>query len=307
MSIELSEDDIFLPAYRGRLTEGISYNKNNNSVLWVDIILAELHRVFLDTNEHQVMKHPTPGESIGTMGFTNNDDIYIVATKNGISKANFLTKEFTLLVKYPDQNPKLRSNDGKVDPWGNFIVGTMYDFPYENDIKPEGTLYRINPQLGIEVLQENCYVPNGLGFNSDKTKFYWIDSATQAIWVFDYDVATHKLSNRHKFFNVAEKIGSIPDGMFVSDKQELWFTTFGGSKVVRLNANGDILQTFVLPAKQVTCVTIANDEIFINTCLQGSSDFSIKSNLTLDGDLGGYLFRYKLKDVGSEPQYVFPL
>ncbi|CAH6723172.1 uncharacterized protein CLIB1444_13S01948 [[Candida] jaroonii] len=305
MEVTLTKDDIFLPEYRGRLTEGISFNKNINAVLWVDIRLAQLHRYKLDSSKHEVLELPE-GESMGTMGFTSDNDVYLIGTKNGISRANFNTKEITFLKEYPTDNAKLRSNEGKVDPWGNMIIGTMCDFPYEHNMEPIGTLYRINSSLDMEILETDCFVPNGLGFNAEKTKFFWVDSETNTIFQYDYDPQTHEFSNKQPFFKLVQFCEGAPDGMFLSTKEEFWVATFGGSCVLRINMKGELVQKFNIPAKQVTCMTIGGGYLWINTCLIGSTDLKNKAELTTEGDLGGYLFKYKLdEDVGEEAQYLF--
>lgn len=308
MQVELTKDDIFLPSYRGRLTEGITYNKANNTVLWVDIILAEVHRVFLDDMRHQVLKLDTQGDSIGTIGLTEDPDVIILAQKEGVSKGSFTTGEITSMLKYP-KDVRVRSNDGKIDPYGNLIVGTMKDFT--ETLQPIGTLYQVTPDLKLNTLRTNCLIPNGLGFTSNH-EFYWTDSPRHTMYKFQYDAEQGELKDEEVFIKTTESFSEEvePDGMCISNQDNFFIGLFNGSAVIKLNTTGQQVGKFKMPAKRITCCTIGGidgDELFITTAHADHEDLNAPIENDKTGDLGGFIFRVKLTDPEPEIQYIWGL
>jgi sugar lactone lactonase YvrE len=59
---------------------------------------------------------------------------------------------------------------------------------------------------------------------------YFIDSATQAVDVFDYDDRTGSAGNRRRLVTIDPAHG-IPDGMTADDEGNLWVACFGGAAV----------------------------------------------------------------------------
>lgn len=270
----------------------------------MDIIAAEIHRVKLNEEDsaietsHEFIKFQDEGESIGAIALTHNENIVLACTKYGVTTANFETKNFNYILKYPKHHLQLRSNDGIIDPWGHLWIGTMNDF-HVGSVKPEGSLYRINcHDLSITEMLTECSIPNGLAFSSRGNKLFWTDSLTFTIWEFDYNHVTNTLSNRKEFINTnklseLQKIKSPePDGFTMNGKDEIYSTIYSLSKLLHFNSQGEIIEKFLIPAKNVTCATFggrARTSLYITSAqielnnLKGVND--------KEGDLGGYLFK----------------
>ena len=132
MSLTITKDNIFPKGYRGRLTEGVTYDERNNTLLWVDIIQGEVHRVFLDntntnintsSSSHETLKWDSSNESIGAICLTNDPNKLIICSKYGLAYGDFSSSTIEYFFKYPhttnpDEKLRLRSNDGIIDPWG---------------------------------------------------------------------------------------------------------------------------------------------------------------------------------------------
>lgn len=304
----LSKSDILLPNYRGRLLEGVTYNKANNSLLWVDIILAQVHRYFFETSVHEILTLSIQGDSIGTIGLTSDNDKIVLCNKTGVCIGNFKTNEIKQIFTYPE-NSKLRSNDGKIDPHGNLIVGTMADFPVGGQI-PEGSLYKINAKtLEYQTLKTGLKCPNGLGFNKELTKFYWTESPQRKIYVYDYDFEKDVATNEQVFFDLDHHVSqdSVPDGMCTTEKNSVFGALFNESMVVRITPDGNVSTKFKLPAKCITCCTVGginDDELFITTAHELHEDLSVDIHKETS-DLGGYMYRVKLAQPEKEIQYLW--
>lgn len=322
----LDQKNIFFSSYRGRLLEGITYNRKNNTLLWVDIISAEVHRVSLNDESqleatHEVLKFKEPGESVGAVLLTKNPDIVLVCAKYGVATANFKTGEFKYLLKYPlfaESAAKLRSNDGIIDPWGNLWIGLMNDFQTvdaQGGIKPDGILYRISASdLSVKKMVEDALIPNGLTFSNDGKQFFWTDSLTFTVWQFDYDNEKVELLNRRPLLDMRSVYPGIsspePDGLALTTDGDIYHAVFGTSSVLKYDIKGQAKHKFQLPAERITCTGFGGlngDELFITTGHQELDDFSA----TIDagdnsGDLGGFLFRVKLEEpVHSQPAGIW--
>lgn len=311
----VERNDILFPDYRGRLTEGVTYNPSNNTLIWVDIIQGEVHRTSLlegkFSESHERLKFEDPKESIGAIGLTNDDNVIVICGKQGIGKGSFKTGQIEYFLKYnhdETQKKRLRSNDGIIDPWGHLWIGVMTDFDIseqEGKISPEGKLYRINcHDSTIETMVDNCYIPNGLAFSQDQKHFYWTDSLTYTIWKYDYEYISNTLSNKREHIAVKE-VDAVkqfnspePDGLVMTRSGEIFSAAFSTSRVLHFDEHGKYVEAYKLPAEKITSVTIggkSNDELYITTGHPHLSD----STTSIDpndktGDLGGFLFRYHL-------------
>lgn len=312
---KLEPNNILFPDYRGRLTEGITYNPSNNTLIWVDIIQGEVHRTSLMegrfNESHEILKFEDPKESIGAIGLTSDDNMILICGKQGIAKGSFKTGEISYFLKYKHdetQSKRLRSNDGIIDPWGHLWIGVMTDFDIsaqEGKVSPEGKLYRINcHDLTIETMVDDCFIPNGLAFSSNHKHFYWTDSLTHIIWKYDYDCIPNKLTNKRKHIDVreVERLKQFsspePDGLVMTKSSEIFSAIFSTSRVVHFDEHGKYAEEYQIPAERITSVTIggkSNDDLFVTTGHSKLADPSaIIDPNDKSGDLGGFLFRYKL-------------
>lgn len=295
------------------MTEGITYNPANKTLLWVDIIGAKVHRVWLDNADlaqtHQVLYFQEKGESIGAIGLTKDNDKILICSKYGLCMGDFGTGKINYFLKYPHsekQARRLRSNDGIVDPWGNLWIGVMTDFPItdaEGGVAQEGFLYRIDAaNLSIQVMEKDTFISNGLAFSNDGTKFYWTDLLTFTVWQYDYDHRTNTLSNKRPLINMKqvfpEESSPEPDGLSLASDGHFFQAVFSTSTVVEYNDAGEVLDKIKLPAKRVTCTALGgpdDETLFVTTAHEKlmDSDYNFDAS-DKSGDLGGFIFQVKL-------------
>jgi sugar lactone lactonase YvrE len=306
---------IFFDEYRGALTEGARYDNRNDTLAWVDIIAAEIHRVCLKNPEasHEVIKVSEPSESIGAIALTSNPDVLVACAKYGVGYANFQTGKFEYFLKYPHETSRLRSNDGIVDPWGHLWIGVMTDF-HLGDVVAEGKLYRINcHSLQVETMIDHCYIPNGMAFSSDGRKLFWTDSIAGTIVEYDYDVLRNQLSNKREVLNVKKSSkykDFAPDGMCMTKTNNIFGAMFNGSRVVHVDSVGNVVEDIAIPAQCVTNAHIGganNDQLFVNTAHIDHEEKDFVPNAKdKKGDLGGYLFKVQLeRSYEPQPNYIW--
>lgn len=304
---QLTEEIIILPHYSGSLLEGITYDKRNNSLLWVDIAERSAHRVFLDNDDgtvradtHQTLQYHDESESIGAIALTRDCDVILVCAKRGIAYGDFSKNTIhDYFVTYPC-NPRLRSNDGIVDPWGNLWIGLMTDFAESRDegsALPEGYLYRIDCQL-LECCEmlNHTIISNGISFTRDGKQVYWTDSGTHTIWAFDYDRDRNSLTNRRVHVDMRDHLGSeaCPDGMRLLQDGRMYSAIFGMGLVVCLSGDGKkVEQQYKLPASRITCMTVGgprNSTLYVTSAHSLLERERSERDAYSGPDLGGRLF-----------------
>lgn len=160
-----------------------------------------------------------------------------------------------------------RFNDGKCDPAGRFLVGSMN----MDEETPSGALYSFDG-LHVTRLLSGVRISNGLAWDLDHKTFYYIDTPTRQVKAFDYDLATGQIANPRAVITVPESLG-WPDGMTSDMQGNLWIAMWAGACVTRWNPHtGQLLEQIPLPAKNVSCCVFGGEalnELYITSARKG--------------------------------------
>ncbi|GLI78860.1 rRNA-processing protein cgr1 [Penicillium ochrochloron] len=183
---------------------------------------------------------------------------------------------------------RMRFNDGAVDSHGRFWAGAMND-PKVQSPQPEGTLFRLDPDLTLHEMLAPVTIPNGMGWNDADDTMYWTDSPTGKIFAFDFDAATGAISNRRVHFDVGN--GLEPDGFAIDVEGCIWTAIYGGGKVLRISPEGQIIGQIDLPTRNPTCPAFVGTELFITSAKDDRDDEKLPQSVRY----GGRLFKV---DVG---------
>lgn len=142
-----------------------------------------------------------------------------------------------------------RLNDGRVDARGRFWVGSM-----DNQLhRPQGALYRFDPDGGMQRVLDGVIVSNGIAFAPDGRTMYFTDTRRHLSWCFDLDPDSGMLSNQRVFADHGAT-RDRPDGACVDVDGCLWTAFFGGSRLVRYRPDGRIDRVLPMPVTNPTCV-----------------------------------------------------
>jgi sugar lactone lactonase YvrE len=187
-----------------------------------------------------------------------------------------------LITSLAGEPPTDRFNDGKCDPRGRFLVGTM-DMG-ERD--PNGSLYSFDGS-SITKLLNGITISNGMTWSPDHKTFYYIDTPTHQVMAFDYDLETGAIASPREAVRVPESLG-WPDGMTSDMQGNLWVAMWGGAQVTKWDPDsGQLLERIPVPAKNVTsCVFGGRDrnELYITSARAGL-DKATLSRYPLSGDV----------------------
>lgn len=123
------------------LGEGPYYEKATNTLRFLDIIQQRIHTVSLSEGPGSLktIQLDSPVGVTADIEGCDPQDKILIAVKYGIAILDRKTGKYDYLTKSVDGegNPRLRSNDGAVDPHGRLWLGTMTDFSF-GECQPEG-------------------------------------------------------------------------------------------------------------------------------------------------------------------------
>ena len=184
----------------------------------------------------------------------------------------------------------IRFNDGKCDAAGRFWVGTMALSEEEN----KGNLFVMETDLSVKKKIENVSISNGIAWNADNTIMYYINTPTNYVFAFDYDIENGEISNQRVAVDLTHENG-FADGMTIDEEGMLWIAFYGGWRVARYNPEtGELLKQIELPVENVSCCTFGGpglNDLYITTASKGMSEEALQQQ-----PLAGSLF--VLKDCG---------
>jgi sugar lactone lactonase YvrE len=273
------------------LGEGTTWDKKNGLLYWVDIKGKLFRRYNLSTGSIETFK--TSG-MISSLVLSKSGKIY-GSMNHGIYEIDEKTGKESLLVETETEYPNNRFNDGKIDPFGNYWVGTM-DM---NEKSQSGGLYLYTKDKKFTKVLPKFTISNGLTWDLGRMKFYHIDTPTRKVLSYDFN-EKNQLSNPKVVVDFRNDVG-FPDGMNIDEDGMLWVCHWGGHKVSRWNpVTGTKLDEIVLPATNVTCCVFGGnnfDNLFISTA-------KLTANQPKDEkDLGGSIFQIKMNIKGRETYY----
>ena len=235
-----------------------------NSLFYVDIAGNKLLRLKPDTSEETIWDI---GERIGTIVPSENEEEVIYAGDTGYVRFNLKTGSKTALADpEASMRGKNRFNDGKCDPAGRFWAGTI------SMVKDAGSanLYCLDTDGSLSLKISGVTNSNGICWSADATKMFYIDTPTQNVRAYDYDLESGAISKARVVVDTASHgYKSSPDGMTIDADGMLWVAFCHGACVVRFDPQTNKeLQRVDLPCTETTACAFGGenlDRLFVTT------------------------------------------
>jgi sugar lactone lactonase YvrE len=270
------------------LGEGPLWDWRENCLWWVDILGRALHRFDPATGRDDLFD---VGQAVGTVVVRGSGGV-VLACADGFRAFDPRTGVIQDLGDPESDIPGNRFNDGKCDPRGRLWAGTMST----GEESGRGSLYTLEPAIGIRRRLERVTVSNGIAWTADESTMYFIDSPTRRIDAFDYDAATGEISNRRPAVEVPPELG-FPDGMAIDAAGMLWVGMWGGWHVVTFDPRtGREVSRLRLPAANVTACAFGGDDLrdlYVTTARVGVAPDELR-----DQPAAGGLFRVRVDAPG---------
>jgi sugar lactone lactonase YvrE len=280
--------------------EGPAWDASRGLLYWVDIQSGRLHTY--DPRE-QTDRWVKVGENLGCVAprpvsMLNQGISLVMGLKSSFMTLDLPSQRMVCLANPEPHLTGNRFNDGKCDPAGRFLAGTMDD----DEKEASGSLYSYSPDGSLKTLLTGIGISNGLTWSPDYQTFYHIDTPTRQVSAFDYDLATGNIANPRPAVKIPPKLG-WPDGMTSDAEGMLWVAMWGGAKLTRWDpVTGQLLEAIPVPALNVTsCVFGGPDltDLYITSARKGISVEQLARY-----PLSGGLFHIRTKMRGM-PSFVF--
>jgi sugar lactone lactonase YvrE len=209
------------------LGEGPLWDAARERVLWVDIAAGAVH------TGHLVGERVAPDavhhvdRTVGAVACSAAGDLLVAGRTSlaVVAADGTITRGSSLL---PSSS---RFNDGKCDPAGTFLAGSL------NLAEAPGSevLLRFGP-AALATIDDDLTLSNGLGWSPDGTVFYSTDTLAGVVYRRSYDAVTGAVGEREVFLRIG---GGVPDGMTVDAAGDLWVAVWGAGEVRRFTPDGE--------------------------------------------------------------------
>jgi sugar lactone lactonase YvrE len=175
----------------------------------------------------------------------------IMATDKGLAFCDPIrgTLEMARGYEFPEG---FRTNDGKIDIFGNFWWSTMDD----NHGVRTGSVFRTGPDLETQQVLSGIHIPNTVSMSPDGKVLYVADTKLQTIFA-------HQMDDVSKVTMFAHTAGApaSPDGSAIDAEGYLWNAQWGGWRVVRYAPDGAIDRIVTLPVQNPTSCAFGGEDM----------------------------------------------
>ncbi|MEN9359045.1 MAG: hypothetical protein RL095_580 [Verrucomicrobiota bacterium] len=197
-------------------------------------------------------------------------------------------------------DPRIRFNDGKADPFGNYWAGTM-----DRDCQETlGSLYLLSPGGEVRQMLAGVGISNGLAWSADGATLYFIDSLRRRVEAFDFDPQRLEISRRRTVLEIPGE--ALPDGMCIDRDGLLWVALWNGGEVIAIDpVKSVIVHRLPVPAWNVTSCCFGGaelDQLFITT-----ASIENPPGKTARHPAGGQIFRCRPGAIGLPADGYAPL
>ena len=178
---------------RCALGESPVWWKEAGVLVFVDITGRRLHRFEPRSGRHEIA---AVEEDIGCVAPAKGGG-YVAGLRSGIWLLDAAGARVRQLAANPENPATNRFNDGRVDPRGRYLAGTL-DEPKAGG---RAGLYRCD-RRGLAQLSDGIMTSNGLAFSPNGRILYFSDTPRYVIYCFDYDPDTGAAENRRVFAEI---------------------------------------------------------------------------------------------------------
>jgi sugar lactone lactonase YvrE len=281
--------------------EGAVWSEDEKALYWVDISRFLIHRLDVRSGSTRSWFFDEPACALA---LTDRPDTMIVALASQVILWQPANDARTVFAKPEGNWPEARMNDGRADPAGNFWVGSM-----RNNVGPDGgnldvefdglgRLFRVRGNGAHNVELTDIGISNTLCWSPHADLFFFGDTVTNEISVWDYDLSSGAISHKRPYFSGFDR--GLPDGSAMDRDGYLWNARYGGACLVRVAPDGSVDRIIEMPVSNITTCAFGGPQLrtlYITTARGGDGPAE---------RLGGGLFAMAVETPGL-PENIFKL
>ena len=236
------------------LGESPVWDHRGDAIYWIDAACGAVQRTGRDGAGFRKW---SVKQRIGSLGLRRAGGA-IVALMDGLYVLDFDTGALTLAADVERANLRTQFNDGKVDPFGNFVFGSMRRGDGDDGI---GCMYRIDAGHRVVKLDGGFTVFNGPCFSVDGSVIYFADTMSKLIWSADYD-PSQGIENKRVFADL-RGADLMPDGATVDADGCVWSAFVLSGEIGRFAPSGEFMLRLPVPVKRPTSLAFGGKDMDI--------------------------------------------
>jgi sugar lactone lactonase YvrE len=237
---------------RFRLGEGPVWDAARDRLLWVDIEGGAVLEGALDGDTVTVTDRIEFGTMVGAVTVAADGTLLVAAQEHLVIRhADGRREDGPRVVPAGEAR---RLNDGKTDPAGRFLVGTLsLGGPSEREV-----LVRLERDGGLTVLDDDLALSNGLAWSADGRRMFSVDTLRRTVAVRDYDPGSGAVGPRRVHLRLED---GFPDGIAMDAAGHLWVAVWGGGEVRRYAPDGTLAGRVGTGAPHTSSVAFAGEDL----------------------------------------------
>jgi sugar lactone lactonase YvrE len=185
---------------------------------------------------------------------------------------------------------EMRMNEGKVDPAGRWVTGSMVLATDD----PVAAIYSLDAQGFLEVVRTGVGVANGFEWTLDGSSMYFTDTAAGTVYRGDYS-ADGELTAAEPLIT-----GAPHDGLTIDEEGHLWSAVYGEGRVARYTPDGEEEFSIALPVPNITSVAFGGPDrstLFVGSARENLSEEDLERH-----PLSGAIFSIETGTHGLSPR-----
>lgn len=237
---------------QAKLGEGVLWDAKRKVVWFVDIKRHLLWHFDPATGSNSASKAP---DQIG-WAIPTDEGPLLCGLKTGLFLFKPESQQFESLRDVPGEPLSNRLNDACTDPWGRVWFGSMDD----GEDSASGRFYVFDRGDVRAAGPSGITITNGPAVNEEGDRIYFTDTSAQKIMVADLDA--NGVSDARPFVDTGALFpNAYPDGPVVDAEGCVWTGLYLGGRVARFSPDGELVDTFSIPARDITKMAFGGDDL----------------------------------------------
>ena len=243
-----------VPLVRGmEITEAPVYDAAGDRILFSDVLGGGVWAYAWDGSLTQVVPRR---RGIGGMALTKSGGLVVSGKDLAVADLTTGTLETVCIASHVDGS-WIGFNDLCVDQQGRIYVGALGFAPVLQDTGPPGGVTLIESSARATSAFSPIGLPNGMAFDSVRSRLYVCDSASSTILVLGHDPHTGSLTEQSR---ICLATSGRPDGVAIAADGSLYVATAEGGTIEVLDPDGRPLWSIPIPIPLVTNVCFGGPE-----------------------------------------------
>jgi len=273
------------------LGESLVWDAVTGSMLWCDITAGVLHasRVGdpVDGAADLDIELPPPLASFG-LASVRGQRGFVASLGDRVVLADRAGSIVRTVAPIEHSHSGMRLNEGKVDPHGRWVTGSMDLTTGDAD----GAFYSIDSSGDVRILRGGIGVGNGLEWSLDGTRIYFTDTSVGTVYAARYG-QDGEITEVEPFLTDGPH-----DGLTIDLDGCLWSAFYGEGRVARFSPTGERMLELELPAPNVTSVAFGGADL--RTLFVASARENLTEEALVAHPLSGSIFAISTETTGRE-------